>query len=781
MMKNLYIHIVILWLLSAFSTTAVADNTRVAYRNIEEVSDGVIVTYNFPEFELSTSSYFPGTATWLIPEFGQSDEQGYPSVPFRRDTFAIPDGCRAEVSLVDSTFTIHRNINIAPAYPVIFDGDSIVHLTQMKQYFGAYPSMIVKMEPQTTFRGLGMTSVVVSPLRYDHTKRTAKVFSRIKYKVRFVRDESVRMNANSNIDINGFEPLLSNVICNFNQVIGHNSTRALASNASTPIYSGYLIITTDEYREVINDFVEWKKTLGHTVFIESRPCGQWTESNLTDLVYDYLMNNRIKYLLIIGNNEDVPAQHTQLTVNGTTATGVSDFVYSMPTSNYVLSQILNGRIPADAPYEVENVLQKIIDYERTRYDSDSFYRSGLHCGEFTDQSQTSSVQNGNEVTVTTTFPDDYEDNDFILINEIINEHLTTNYGFSNNRVYYADSLITPRCWNNEVFSNGDFIPYNLRYNFSWNGNNDNIEDAINNGCLYVFFRGLSSRDHWEHPLFTIMDAAYTNNDKYPIVFSIGDETGAYQDSGYSMVETFLKPSNKGSVGVIAPTGNILTAESGTLSLGMFNGLFPNIVPEYYYSYYTTSQTQFEPAHEFREILERGFMKLNETFGTAPNNRIYYTKEIFQCFGDPSMKINTESPHEFTYPDVFFTSTSINVRTDEECTISVYNKTNNTVCTFYGTSAIVEANPYDEISVCLTKHNHIPLIWDSSQDIYIQNEEIYGVRTYYGKNCFIGNNVTNNKTIGDVNIEHSNIVLTGNSLKISSGTKICNSVFKFNNQ
>lgn len=94
-------------------------------RSVENVDDGMIVTYNFSGATLSYDNLFPGTVTFDIVGFQVSSTPGEPALPRRVDSFLVPIGSDPVVSLLACEYK-DLPYEIAPArFPI---GDSDISL-----------------------------------------------------------------------------------------------------------------------------------------------------------------------------------------------------------------------------------------------------------------------------------------------------------------------------------------------------------------------------------------------------------------------------------------------------------------------------------------------------------------------------------------------------------------------------------------------------------------------------------------------------------------------------
>lgn len=746
-----------------------AQSTSLPERTVENVSDGIIVTYIFNEPEILVNEWMPETSFWRYAGFGQNDVIGQPSIPFRRDMFAIPSGYATDISIIEAEYR-DTMFYMSPAIHNTGEGDIV--MDSISDYQGFFPDGILRCDSLQSFRGIGLQRLVITPVQYDKEHHVARAYTKIKYKITYIEDmspQSPRPEIWWDLDIWAGE-----------------------------IYpERYLVVSVSEYENAIQEFIEWKRTMGMDVFVSMKDRGEWTSEAVKDSVASYFQRYRIKYLLIVGGENDVPS------INH------SDYYYGLMTDSSYIPQIFRGRIPMNTSADVSVALGKIISYEREPIMEDSFYQKGLHCAEFVDEDRDFYPPPPRIGFVIG--PDEHEDGCAVLVSEEIRHHLEQNYEKDVNYVYSAEEDINPTCWDRYDYSNGDSIPQELlRPSFGWDGNTDDIIEAINGGISYVLYSGRSDGSSWASPSFDVSDVNYLENaNKLPVVFSMSDETGMYQnsDSITCLAEALLKKENGGSVAVIAPTTYISKGNAGAVTLSMFETVWPGmelqygnfyldailqgayewedpwgnicLTEDYWEPVYSVDSTHIS-MYELGKILDRSLCKLTETTSLdygLPNEWI-----SFHCFGDPSMKIRPQKPNVFVEPDIYISATGklhVNVL-DGYCNIIVHNKESGKINVYWSDHVMV---PYisSNIVICLLREGYAPYVWDFSKDLYIQNETIQDkTRTYRGGTIKVGKHVTDTKTQGDVNFVNSNITINGKRLELHPGTYI-DSNFKFQNQ
>ena len=372
-------------------------------------------------------------------------------------------------------------------------------------------------------------------------------------------------------------------------------------------------------------------------------------------------------------------------------------------------------------------------------------------------------------------------------------------GYIINRIYKAQNYVNPLCWNNDIYSFGDSIPVELRrsYPFLWNGNGTNIQNDINSGSFLIFYNGHGYSQGWSNPSYNLSKINSLNNQqKTPVVFSIACSTGNFNYRFASSLlncfaEDFLKKKNGGCVGIIAASSESLSGYNDILAERMFDAIWPGneLRIQMKYDSDTISRIQY-PEYEIGRLLDLGTEYMEEvgmanTFALPYFNllnneyNIQYQREIYHCFGDPSMMIYTDVPQKIQNPQIIFRNGKIIVSTmEDDVRISFYTPSSNHVDSYIG-NYIEYPTTADSVYICLDKHNYIPFVQTYHKDLFIQNETISEHRSYLGKNILVGNHVTNAKPTGDVLIQGANVKMEGESVTLMPGTTIINSNVEIN--
>lgn len=683
-------------------------------RTLQRTDDGITVAYTFAGNAPSACNDGDGGCVWRIDGFGLRDAPGGYATPFRVDAFAVPEGCTAVVETVDSAF-VDYDCRLAPARRIPEKGTAAEGVVkeggQNVSQGGFYPRKVaVAAWRGSVYRGREICNVVVNPVQYDAAANKARAYSKITYKVRFVPKAGARAMAGAPAAkpvILPADNMLGNITMNGASAKTNDMAVKAAGAAAGDDTRDYLIISVDKYAEAVDRFAEWKELLGFRVHKVLK--GSWNSDEVrAEVEKAYAENPALYYLLIVGDHDDVPGQYMEHHADdGDFSVHYTDLYYGcMDGECDETPDIYRGRLSVSSPEEAATVVDKIIGYEKRPPTDAGFYERGMNCADYLD--------NDNGVA------DDYEDRRYVQTAEEIRAYML-GQGKDVERVYSTNYEITPKYWNRNYFSFGEPIPEDmLKPAFAWDGNEGDIRRAINSGVFYVLHRDHGLVDCWENPYFSVKHVdMLQNGDLLPVVFCVNCDNGAFQAD--CLAERFLRKQGGGAVAVIAASDISYSGYNDALACGLFDAIWPEpgLRPKFPGVNSLGGETP-APTYELGQILDQAQVRVSETFG-SPDPSVssnekndsfcrIVTKEIYHCFGDPSMQICTEMPAPFSGVSVTRGNGCVTVGNGgETARITFVNRRTGEVVSHIAPSAVYTTADFEDVDVCVSGHNRIPYI------------------------------------------------------------------------
>lgn len=705
-------------------------------RTIQEVNDGVIVTYTFSFAHIEKDEVYPNSFLIGINGFGINNTITEPAVLSRYDSFNVPAGTKAETTIIDSAY-IEIPFTLSPARPLLkndgIDSYSVNNVPAILDYEGFFPNCAIWETTSLKYRGNTIEKIRVSPLQYDFRNNKIRIYTYLKYKISFVNDNNQEL-----VPLKPVRTFLRNTTLNNERSI------SLHNNRNSSVGSDYLILTTAKYINSANHFATWKRTLGFNTHVIVKD--GWTTTEVKDTIqYMYENCESLDFLLIIGGYADVPTDFRKDIK--------TDLLYGcMDGETDYLPDICRGRLPVSTNEEALIVINKIINYELSPPVDSNFYRTGLHCAYFQDCIDDEDI------------PDGYAARRFAETSEEIREHVM-NKGKSIKRIYYTEDSINPTNWTDKYEGYGEPIPTELRKpSFPWNGNKQDITDSINSGAFYALYLGHGLYDRWCAFDYTVSDIDNLNNrNKYPIIFSLTCWTGNL-DSSNNFSQRMLAKNNGGCSAIISASKQSHSFSNDKFILGMFDAIWPGLRVDFSDDLIVNDDMLSEPIYRIGEIMDQGLARINE----VNDNLVEETSMLYHCYGDPSMQIYTETPTPFESPQIVRTDNNITVSLRDTANISFYNTKNNEVLLYKGTSANYNG-VNDDVVVCISAHNKIPLVNEPTV-IYIQDEVIDGYE-YDADIIRIGSNVTSDIGSGPVSFQGEKTVLRAKYISVEGETTV----------
>jgi PKD repeat protein len=611
-------------LINAGALSDTENQTRLEY--IDNGVQAVDLNYSFESTQFSEKEVKGSSYTILSRRgFTHTKEVGKPAVPAQNKIIAVPIGATAKIKFHKLAFHDETGYLCYPAQPPAPDtyGAPEPEFTIDEEFYTRdvyYPANPVEVVDRMIIRGMELLVVQIRPVQYNPQKQTFRLYSTLDFSIQFEGgSEFVDVTQHSKDFLKRYPAALLNKT---------SVEKEIALKKDTPKPKDgdardYIIVTTNVYYDVAEKLAAWKQQLGYKVDIVTQAA--WTTQEVESAIKTRYQNWTPKpdYFLIIGDQQDVPAQSM--------GSHVTDLYYAcMDGGGDFWPDMAKGRISAASAPNALAIVNKIIKYESQPVSSPSFYSSVTHAAYFQESSQPG-----------------YAERRFAQTAEDVLRYMTDHHGKNVNRVYVTGSSTNPTNWNNGYYSAGEPLPsYLLKPTFPWNGSAADINDAINSGNLYVLHRDHGFENGWGDPYYDKSDInSLSNGDLTPVVFSINCLTGKFNEAE-CFAERFLRKAPGGAVGVFAHSEVSYSGYNDGLAMGIFDAIWasPGLVPNFTGSggIPFPNVTPHEPILTMGNVLNHSLIRMSETWGTNQ-----YTNELFHYFGDPAMKMWVDVPQTIT--------------------------------------------------------------------------------------------------------------------------------------
>ena len=613
---------------------------RAGYTLLQSGPDGVEINFSITRFVFEDqmldgvsmkSVHLPGS---FLP-----NDEGMPNLAGVARYIALPQNADFEFNITDSRTETYSNMEIAPAPHIPFDtepGELTYEKNEAVYSTNAfYPASPVKISTRKNMRGVDVTILGITPFQYNPVTKELIVYRDLKITISFSGGNghfgSDRLRNRS------WDTILQDMVLNYIDLpkLAYDAaaTNELSKTSKTSAAENveYVIVTPDDPA-----FIAWADSLKNFRIEQGISTGVITTTEIGGNTFSAIES----YVDNAYNNWTTPPSAFLLLgddgSSGNTVTSSDDYPHpysgTYVSDNYYadvdgddLPDIVFSRITARNATELENMVGKILNYERNPPTNPYFYNHPVTAMGW----QTSRW--------------------FQLCSEVINGFWEYGLGkqpVRENKLYSGgpeDGWSTATNTETVVDYFGPnglgYIPATPDHLTDFGGNATRINNDINSGAFMVQHRDHGAEDGWSEPSYNISDLSGLHNTDLTFVFSINCLTGRFDYSSECFVEAFHRDSQR-ALGLIGATQVSYSFVNDTYAWGMYDNMWPEFMPDET----TTFPTRFiRPA--FANAAGKYFLQGSDwPYNTDDKQITYY---LFHHHGDPYSVVYSEVPQNLT--------------------------------------------------------------------------------------------------------------------------------------
>lgn len=584
-----------------------------------------------------------------VEGFSEISEPGKPALPVLGQFLAVPQNADVDVKIINTTYKEIEQIFVPPAQEPLpeenkKDRPQFVIDKAIYQADQFYPVAIGWTEPIKIIRRRPVTILWLAPIQFNPVQKKIRIYTEFIVEVNFRGSSSHSIDCDYQSD--NFTNIINRLVVNSNFISSNKSNTKIKSiqkidNNYKP-GCDYLIITHQEFAEAADSLALWKRFGGletKIVFVDEIGNSAQDLRNYIQHAYD---NWRPvpAYVLLLGDAEFVPTNYFTNHPEEDNGMIGTDLYYATVDGTDYFPDLITGRIPVDSGIEALSFINKVIDYERNPISNPEFYGNAVVTAYFQDDDDADTPDYNER--------DGYEDRRFILTSEEIRDFLTS-HGYTTERIYYAESSVTPTNYNNTFYAGGEPIPAELlrARGFQWDGDANDIKTVIERGCFIVSHRDHGSRNGWGNPQYRSGNViSLKNGQRLPVIFSINCNTGWFDNetdddvtgtnfNSECFVEYWLRNFEGGAIGVFGSSRVSYSGYNDALAKGFFDAIWPQ------FSLYHPSGAEDKPIYNLGGVLNYGKLYLAANYTNISRRKVEF--EEFHYYGDPVTSIWTEFP------------------------------------------------------------------------------------------------------------------------------------------
>jgi PKD repeat protein len=619
--------------------------------------NGSVISVNINGFNLNPVITPRGSAFTIGVE-GATPllEKGMPDLPKLTASVIIPDQARMEVRVVASQYIDYPYMEVAPSkgnFTRDIDPASVAwEYGRAYSNDEFYPTAQASLREPYIIRDYRGQTVVINPFAYNAVTKTLRVYHSMTIEI-FSAGAST-----DNILVRDQAP--ERIDGEYRQIYNRHFLNADDGSRYTPLeeQGKMLIISHGPFMAEMEDFVNWKRTIGIPVEMVDVATIGTNSTAIKNYVANYYATNGLTFLLLVGDNAQIP------TVTTGSIGGPSDHAYGYLAGNDHYPDIFVGRFSAENTTQVATQVQRTITYEQNPDVSIDWFSKGV--GIASDQG-----------------PGDDGEYDYQHIRNIRTDLL----GFT----YTAVSELY------DGSQGGEDLP--------GSPNSTSVSNEVNAGRSIINYTGHGSQTSWGTTGFSNSGVnGLTNNNMWPFIWSVACVNGDFL-TGTCFAEAWLRATNaNGPTGAVATLMSTINQSWNPPMEGQDE--MNDILVESY-----TNNIK----RTFGGISMNGCMKMNDTYGSGGNEMT----DTWLIFGDPSVVVRTAMPTALAVnhnPVAFIGSNQFVVNSNVQGAYACLTINGQIIgtATVNGGSAIITfptLNNVGTMKLAVTAFNYLPYIVD----------------------------------------------------------------------
>lgn len=619
---------------------------------------------------------------------------------------------------------------------------------------GIYPKNNVIYTGRCDYGNVIVATFMVSPWVYDSERGILELMTNINLDIQLKpRPKNELLRRPSELS-----SLLDLIVVNPDKTSATNRTEDMPRTASG---YDYVIITSPALSSAFNPLKQWKTMKGVRTKIVTVPeiDQQYTDSTIQlkikHYLYDCFQNEGLKYVLLGGDDTVVPVQRCSISFKNYIEPNMpTDLYYTCFAGAFNWDGNINGvygefednvdftpsvfvtRLPVRTVSDASSIVYKILNYEQMP--SKNGWNNNLLMG------------GAKSYTICNSMSDAQIKSDSIY-REVIAPY------WNGTRIQFFDTYTD--------------MPGGSSYQF----NTTNIQNELSKGYTFVDISTHGGQHNWKTEVgvnYFHTDALSLINNKPTIITTTACYTNAF-DSIYPLYtidpclsEAFIRNPNSGVMAYLGCSRFAWTMAYDCKSFGPAEQFDSD-----YYSFLYSNNVREKNWGKI-VALAKDNNKVTATIDTTYR----WTQFGLNPIGDPEMPVFVNTPQELTSISVSSTETGFSIHFGERyhkvCLMSCNDNGNSFYQVYYDVENINLSSLTQNVSICITKQGYIPKIFIAGpQGIFVQNEKLAGSFVFEGNRVSVGENVTNLKSSGTVNVTNANIIIKGHEINLCPGTTI----------
>ncbi len=355
------------------SAAAIADPTWVSMGGSSGPSQPTYEVLSSNEFEtviqFTTYGFWTETVseegitfqTLELPGYFSNMDIGKPQVPAIIELIQVPNDATVSVSITGYTEEGLPGYHVYPFQELLAEDETTDGLEYDEAFYAVdqvYPAVTTEVGDPAIYRDIRVVKLTVYPIRQNAATGELTMYPDITVRLEYTPGgKSNVLSPTTRAATPTYDKLYRQSVINYEnhplQVEGEDSYEKLTAY-------DFLIIAKDAYVDNMAPLVSWKNSQGLSTQIVSMTTVGSTVADVKDYISQEYTDNGIQYVLLIGNEYDIPF-YTGYLYGGSAI--YSDYYYTLLSGSDNLPEIAVGRFCVHSEADVDNMVGKTVMYE----------------------------------------------------------------------------------------------------------------------------------------------------------------------------------------------------------------------------------------------------------------------------------------------------------------------------------------------------------------------------------------------------------------------------------
>lgn len=352
----------------AYNSTISVSTEKTSSKVVQSNSEAMNLKFHFGDIQTLDVKTAQGIFTELRMDGAYSSNLiGEPKLPVQRKLIAIPFG--AEINVAVNNFTVstidlnEKGVNY-PLMPLQYDIPKNMDVADVPFQYNeqAYASKsfnqseIASVEILGVMRGVRLARVTVEPVRFNPSTNQLEIYNDIDITLSYEGADIAKTQQTFKNTYSPFFDVVYKQLLNVDDVYDEHPDLL-----TFPV--NMLVVADPMFTESLQPFLEWKTKMGYELTVAYTDEIGGSTSEVQTWVHDqyaagFAAGNAPDFLVIVGDVQQVPASAT-----GSESNKKTDLYYGSVDGDY-FPEMYYGRLSAQTTTELDNMLNKIIPYEK---------------------------------------------------------------------------------------------------------------------------------------------------------------------------------------------------------------------------------------------------------------------------------------------------------------------------------------------------------------------------------------------------------------------------------